>query len=359
MFKIIDGYIIKKFISTYLFIIIIFLAIGIIFDFVERLDDFIKHEAPNDKIFKDYYLIGFIPWLINLLTAFFTFLAFIYFTSRMAANTEIIAILSSGVSYYRLMFPYFISALIIVLFSLFLNFFILPYSNQVRFDFIAKYVDPYRNTDDNIHRQIAPGIYMFMSRYDTYENMGSDFSLEKFEDGKLVSKLMADRITWDSTKQVWTAFRYRIRTINGIKETLETGRKMDTTLTIHPNDFNLRETFITALNFKELNQLIAKKEMEGASNINYYYIEKYKRMTTPYSIFILTIIGVSVASRKMRGGIGLNIAIGLGLSCAYILFDKIFVNVSLETNMNPLLAVWIPNIFFTLIGALMLMRAAR
>jgi lipopolysaccharide export system permease protein len=356
--KILDEYVIKKFLGTFFFAILLIVMIAVIFDFSEKIDDFIEKNAPFNAVIFDYYL-NFIPYFAVLFMPLFTFVAVIYFTSRMAYNTEIIAILSSGVSFNRLLLPYFISATIIAIFSFLLNNFVIPDSTKEMLAFEELYYKnkPATFTKINIHRQIEPGVIIYLESFNTYNNYGRKFSIEKFEKGHLVSKLLSDDIRWDSTKNKWTVRNYYIRSYEGANQTITKGVTVDTTLRITPEEFKRRDNAIQAMDLKELNEYIASQKMQGSSNIELSLVEKYKRFSVPFSTFILTLIGVSVSSRKAKGGIGMHIGIGLMLSFSYILFMQFSTQFAIGGEFNPLLAVWIPNIIFAFI-ALLLYRLA-
>jgi lipopolysaccharide export system permease protein len=358
--KIIDEYVIRKFLGTFFFAILLIVMIAVIFDFSEKIDDFIEKDAPFKAVIFDYYL-NFIPYFAVLFMPLFTFVAVIYFTSRMAYNTEIIAILSSGVSFDRLLRPYFISATIIAIFSFLLNNFVIPDSTKEMLAFEELY---YRNkpatfTKNNVHRQIEPGVIIYLESFNTYNNYGRKFSIEKFEKGKLVSKLLSDDIRWDSTKNKWTIRNYYIRDYEGTNQKITTGITIDTTLSITPEEFKRRDNAIQAMDLKELNHYISSQKMQGSSNIELSLIEKYKRFSIPFSTFILTIIGVSVSSRKAKGGIGMHIGIGLLLSFSYILFMQFSTQFAIGGIFNPLMAVWIPNIIFAFIAFLLYRLAPK
>lgn len=333
--------------GTFFFAIVLIISISVIFDFSEHIDEFIDKEAPLKAILFDYYL-NFIPYFANLFSALFTFIAVIFFTSKMAYNTEIIAILSSGISFRRLMFPYFVSALIIGMFSFALSNFIIPPANAKRLDFTQTYIKKrFINKDRNIHRQIEPGVFIYMSSWDTGSKTGYRFTLERFDEKSLVSKLSARNIRWNKNEDKWTINDYFIRNIDGEKESFEHGKKIDTTLNFGPKEFGRKKNIVEAMNYNELNDYIDQQTMRGDSNINAYKIEKYKRMANPFSTFILTLIGASLASRKIRGGMGLHLGIGLLLSFSFILFLQVSVVFATNGGMNPMLAVWLPNIVFT------------
>ncbi len=348
--KKIDLYIIKKFLGTYFFAIIIIISIAVVFDISEKIEDFIEKSAPAKAIAFDYYL-NWIPYFANLFSSLFTFIAVIFFTSKMAYNTEIIAILSSGVSFRRLMYPYFISALVIALMSFVLMAYIIPPANAIRKDFEYKYIkNPVRNTDKDIHRQIEPGLFVYMRSYNTSNDVGYKFSMERFEDGVLKSKLLSDYVKWDSTTAKWTIKNYYIRDIDSLNEVITTGASIDTTLNMYPEEFKRMQNFTETMNLPRLNDYIEQQYMQGADNVTELLIDKYSRFSYPFSTFILTLIGVALSSRKVRGGIGMHIGFGLLLSFSYILFMRFTTMFAISGSMNPLFAVWVPNIFYSIIS---------
>ncbi|MBE0655055.1 MAG: LptF/LptG family permease, partial [Bacteroidales bacterium] len=303
--KILDFYIIRKFLGTFFFSIVIILSIAVVFDFSEKIDDFIEKGAPFKAVIFDYYL-NFIPYFAVLFSPLFTFISVIYFTSRMAYNTEIIAILSSGVSFRRLMLPYMLSATVIALFAFLLSNFIIPDANKIKLDFEENYIHsrPVSFDRRNIHRQVRPGVFIYMESYSNISQTGYNFSMERFEEGELVSKLMADQVFWDTTKNIWTVRRYYIRDIDGLTETITEGDALDTALNMYPKDFSRRLNVVESMSYGELNEFIKISRMQGEVNLVSYEIEKYKRVSMPFSTFILTLIGVAVSSKKVRGGIG-------------------------------------------------------
>ena len=356
--KILDIYVIRKFLSTFLLSIALILSIVVIFDLSEKIDDFLESGAKLNVILFDYYL-NFIPYFGVLFSSLFTFLAVIYFTSRMAYNTEIIAILNSGMSFRRFMVPYFISATLIASVTFYLSDQVIPGANKVKLDFEEQYVKkrPIRFKTKDFHRQIEPGVYVYLHSYSNVSKVGYQFTIEKFEDGELVSKMVADQIRWDTAVNKWRARRYYIRTIDGLNETIVEGKQIDTTLAMHPDDFKMRLTIVETMSLKELDEFIQKQRMQGETNITSYLIERHNRIAFPFTTFILTLIGVAVSSRKMRGGIGLQIAIGVVISFTYILFMQFSKQFAIGGMLPVMAAVWLPNVFF-LIVALFLMRLA-
>ncbi|MFH0758863.1 MAG: LptF/LptG family permease [Bacteroidota bacterium] len=356
--KIIDLYVIRKFLGSFFLSIALILSIVVIFDLSEKIDDFIESGAKLNKILFDYYL-NFIPYFAVLFSSLFAFIAVIYFTSRMAYNTEIIAILGSGMSFRRLLVPYLISATLIACLSFYLSDRVIPNANKVKLDFEETFVrkKPINFKTKDFHRQIEPGIYVYMQNYSNVSKVGYNFTIEKFENGELVSKMFADQIRWDTAVNKWQARRYYIRTIDGLNETLEEGKMIDTTLSIHPDDFKIRLNIVETMSLKELDEFIKKQLMQGETNVTVYQIERHNRLSFPFSTFILTLIGVAVSSRKMRGGIGLQIAIGVVISFTYILFTQFSKQFAIGGLLPVMVAVWLPNVFF-LVVALFLFRLA-
>ncbi len=357
--KIIDWYIIRKYLGTFVYALVLIIIITIIFDISEKVDDFLEREAPLKAIVFDYYF-NFIPYFVNLFTSLFTFLAVIFFTSKMASQTEIIAILNSGMSYPRLLRPYMIASAIIAIFSFLLMGYIIPPANKVRLDFEEKYIkNAYHFRATNIHRQIEPGIYIFMESYNNFYNIGYKFSIEKFENGELKSKLISDYIKWDSVKNKWTIHSYYIRDYNGMSEKITSGSSIDTTIRLHPSEFNQRINIVEAMNNNELSRFIDNQLSSGNENVTLFLIEKYKRFAYPFSTFILAIIGLTLASKKTRGGIGLNIGLGLLFAFSYIMLMQVSTVFSINAGMNPLIAVWVPNLIYAVIAAVLYRQAAR
>ncbi len=353
--KIIDRYIIRKFIGSYFFILVLFVCIIVVFDVSEKIGKFTENNAPLSAIVFDYYL-NFIPFFINQFSPLFVFITVIFFTSRMAYNTEIVAILASGISFKRMMYPYFVSALFIAMLSLTLNLFIIPPANKDRQAFENVYIRrPYYNTAENIHLQLQPNEFVYIRHYNTFSKAADHFSLERFEGNKLVSKLTSDRAIWDSATNKWRVFNYFIRDIHEDGETFTKGEVIDTTILLSDFDLSSRDNVVQSMNHFELNEHIDRQKIRGSKAIQTAYIEKYTRVSMPFSTFILTLIGVSLSSRKVRGGIGLQIGIGIGLSFAYIFFMQF--STVLVDSLGVMLSVWMPNILFALI-ALYLYRMA-
>jgi len=358
LYKTIDVYITKKFLGTFFYAIALILSIAIVFDLAENLDEFISKDIPVHVIIFDYYM-NFIPYFANLFSPLFTFIAVIYFTSKMAYNSEIIAILSSGVSYPRLMRPYLISALILASFSYILGNYIIPPANKTLNDFRFKYIDQNRYVAErNIHRQIEPGVFIYMQSFNA-SNVGYHFTLERFDGSKLVEKLTANNIRWDSDTKKWILMNAWRRTIYDDHEVIENNiYRIDTTLNMSPDDYKMRKNEMETFTTPALKKEIKRMKMRGVRTVE-WEIEKHKRLAGPFSAFILTIIGAGLASRKIKGGLGLHLGLGLLLSFSYILFMQISTVFAISGNTPPVLAVWIPNLGYSLIAFFVFRWAAR
>jgi len=357
--KHIDAYIIGKFLGTFFFSIALILSISIVFDLSENIDKLIENDAPLKRIVFDYYL-NFIPYFANLFSGLFTFIAVIFFTSKMAFNSEIIAILSSGISFKRMMVPYLISAFIIATFSFVLGNYVIPPANKKMIEFKYDYIKAKpANRDRDIHRQIEPNIYIYLERYDASNDLGKRFSIERFEDHKLKSKLTSDNIRWDREKKTWTISNYVIRDIDGDKETIRKGSKIDSVMAMTPEEFNTQKEDVEIMNRNELINFIDQQKLRGVDSLEQYEVEQHRRTAVPFSSFILTIIGVSLASRKIRGGIGLHLGLGLLLSFSYIMFLQTTKVYALSGSITPLISMWIPNFVYAIIAFFLYKWAAK
>lgn len=359
MIKIIDWYIIKKYLGTFSFTLAIFTVIIVIFDVSEKLDDFLRHQAPLYEIIFNYYA-GFIPFYLNFLSPLINFIAVIFFTAKMADQTEIVPILSSGVSFKRFLWPYLISSTVIFLVTLIFNLFIIPETNELKIDFENTYVNPKSdNTKMYTHMQIDKNSYVYIENFDNTLKTGYKFQLEKFSGDDLKEKLVADRITWDSVKTKWVIENYSIRKIDGLKENMITGIKMDTVLDMRPKDFEIYDNIYQAMNMRELNERIDKEKIRGTGVMVDLQLEKYKRFVYPLSAYVLTLMGVSLSSRKVRGGIGLPLGLGIFLSFAYILFIQFSNMFALKGGLPPSIAVFIPNVIFGFLGVYLMIKAPK
>ncbi len=358
--KKIDWYIIRKFIVTFFIALLLIIGIVIIFDISEKINHFVENKAPLHAIVFDYYM-NFVPYFVNMFSPLFVFITVIFFTSRMAANSEIIAILSCGVSYRRMMVPYMVSALLIATLSLSLNLWIIPRANVKRINFEMKYIK-HRNSlsSNNVHYQINPGKFVSVESFSSWNNTAYDFTLEDIENNRLVKKISAEKAVWDSTLGGWRLKNYFIREYSeGLQDHVTTGAELDTVLNLTVTDFYRNKKTVETLPEEQLDKLIATQRMRGDANVMYALIEKQNRFALPFSAFILTLMGVSLSSRKRRGGIGLNIGIGIGLSFTYILFMRFSQMFVYSGALPPVVALWLPNVIFGVIAAVLYNRASK
>ncbi len=356
MFKTLDWYIIRKFLGTYVFAILLILAITVMFDINEKLDAFLK--APLEATIFDYFL-NFLPYFANQFSPLFTFIAVIFFTSKLADNSEIIAMLAAGVSFKRLLRPYMISAAVIATFTFVLSAYIIPPANIERIEYTNTYVKNKRvDYGSNIQMQVAPGKIAYMSRYDNTTKTGYKFSLETFENKKLVSRLTAQSIKWDTMYQ-WQVRKYMIRDFIGDREYIKTGERLDTIITIEPRDFLISKNDHETMTTPQLREYITRQKERGVANIKSFEIEYEKRFAMCGAAFILTIIGMSLSSKKVKGGMGVNIGIGLVLSFSYILFSTVTSTFAISGYTSPRVAMWIPNIVYSIIAVVLYLKAAK
>lgn len=359
MLKILDRYILRKFLGTFVYSISLITIIVIVFDISEKVEDFISNKVALQSIIFDFY-IYFIPFFLNLFSPLFTFIAVIFFTSKMAYQTEIVAILSSGISFKRILRPYMIGAAIIATSSLLLNTLIIPFANKHRFKFEEKYIRKrHVNNENNIHLKISKNDFIYVERYDTYDNTGYRFSMERYENEKLKIKLNSEFARWDSVTHKWQIKNYVIREINGLDETLITGNKLDTALNLTPEDFGRKLENTETMNYMELINYIKSEREKGAEGIENHEVELHRRISFPFATFILTLIGVAMSSRKVRGGIGLHIGLGLLISFSYILFMQVSTTFALSGIISPFVSVWIPNILYGILSFYLLKTAPK
>ena len=358
--KLLDWYIIKKFLGTYVFAIALIISIAVVFDFNEKQDKFMSHDAPWSAIIFDYYL-NFIPYFANLFSPLFVFIAVIFFTSKLAENSEIIAMFSTGMSFKRMLRPYMVSAAIIAVVTFGLGAYVIPKGSVTRINFEDKYYKQRKmNTARNIQLEVDSGVIAYIERFENYSNTGYRFSLDKFEGKQLVSHLTARSITYDtSAVHRWIIRDYMIREMKGMKETITKGTRIDTTLFMEPADFLIMKNQQEMLTSPQLKEYIDRQKQRGFANIKEFEIEYHKRIATSFASFILTLIGVSLSSRKTKGGMGLHLGIGLALSFSYILFQTIASTFAVNGNMPPAIAVWIPNVLYTFIAFYLYQKAPK
>ena len=362
----IDRYLIKKFIGTYFFSIVLIIAIVIVFDFNEKID---KLTTANKefgiswgRIFVDYYL-NTIPYFANLFSSLFVFISVIFFTSKLADRSEIIAMRSNGLSFKRILRPYIISAVLIGLLNLVLGAYVIPHSNKVRTDFENQYIKKRQITMvDNVQLQVDTGVIAFFSSFNINTKSGSGFSLDKFRNKKLVSHLTALRVQYDTIadrRYQWHIYNYSIRELHGMHEKITSGLELDTIIVVEPRDLlytrNQQETMTTP----EISEYIDKQRMRGSANVSTFEVEYHKRFASAFAALILTIIGVTLSCEKRKGGMGLSLGLGLALSFGYILFQTISASFATNGGWPPMLAVWIPNIIFSVVAFVLYRRTPR
>lgn len=322
----------------------------IILDLSEKIDDFIENQAPVKAVIFQFYL-NYIPFLLNLFSPLFVFLAVIFFTSKMAQRSEVVAILAGGVSYARLLVPYIITASILAVFSFNLYAWIIPRADKSRMQFENAYV---RERDNyarmKIKRQIRPGVIMTLDGFNLRDSLGFRLALEHIEGGELISKLTADKLMWNKRTQSWKIRKYRIREFDGEREYVEKGIEMDTMIPFEPEDFFIRKEDIQSFNMRELKAMVHAENMKGTGRAFLYETERHKRMASPFSIIILTVMGVSMSSKKSRGGMGSNLGIGLFISFLYLLVMQFFVAYGASGAMPAMLAAWTPNFIFSILA---------
>lgn len=356
MLKRLDKYIIGKFLGTYIFAIILILAITIMFDVNEKLDSFLK--APLKATIFDYFL-NFLPYFANQFSPLFVFIAVIFFTSKLADNSEIIAMLSTGMSFNRLLRPYILSATVIAIATFILSAYIIPPANVKRIDYTNTYVKNKRvDYGLNIQMQVAPGEIAYMSRYDNTQKTGFQFSLETFRDKKLVSRLTAQTIRYDTLDQ-WRVYNYMIRNFEGDREVITRGTRLDTIIPIQPRDFLISKNDHETMTTPALTTYIERQRQRGVANIKSFEIEYHRRIAMCAAAYILTVIGMSLSSRKVKGGMGVNIGIGLVLSFSYILFMTVTSTFAVSGITSPMVAMWIPNLIYIIIAIELYRRASR
>ena len=357
--KRLDMYIIKKFLGTFFFSIILIMSIAVVFDVTEKLDDFYEHNATLKVVIFDYYL-NFIPYFAYLFTPLFTFISVIFFTSKMANDTEIVAILASGVSFNRLMRPYFIASMVITIFAFLLGSFVIPSSTKKLIAFEKKYIEPEKVSSNarNVQMEIEKGVVLYIERYEISENTGYRFSLEKFEDKKLISRLTAESVKWDSLYH-WTLNNYVQRDFEGMREKLTRGTVMDTVIQVQPEEFFITAKEAPQLSLTELRTYIKKQKERGIGSIQAFEDEYYRRFSTAISVLVMTLIGVSLSSRKVRGCMGMNLGIGLALSGLYVIFTTMSTTFAVSGIMPTFLAVWIPNITFFTVSVFLYIKAPK
>lgn len=356
--KLIDRFILKKFLGTYAMATVLFLAVIAMFDITEKLDAFLT--APFKETILDYF-VSFIPYFALMLSPLFVFISVIFFTTKLAGNSEIIAIVSSGISFRRLLRPYMMGAAVIAALTFILSNYLIPPTNQKRIDYTNKYV---RNksvtTGIDIQLMASPGVVVYIGRFENSSKTGYRFSMDKFNGKELVSRMTAQTAVYDTTRMYhWRVKDYMIRDFDGMKETVVSGVVKDTVIPIEPKDFLIAANDQETLTTPQLSEYVEKQKMRGVANIKAFEIEKEKRMASTAAAFILTLIGLSLSAKKAKGGMGLNIGIGLALSFSYILFSTVASSFAISGLTTPFIAMEIPNVVYLLIGLYLYHRAAK
>ncbi len=356
--KILDKYILKTFLTTYFFVVIIIVLIICVIDYTEKVDNFLAGNVSKKEIFFDYYF-NLAPYWANTVSPLMIFIATVFFTSRMAARTEIVAILSTGVSFNRFMRPYLIGATLVAIMTFFLVAYIIPIANKTRIAFEQKYIKgTYYFDGRNVHIKVAPDVYAYMESYNNPTKTGYKFTMERIEGTELKQKLSADRITWDSTKTKWSITDYKIRTL-GEKETFKFGSKIDTLINLSPKDFESNYMLYETFTLDELNRHIRLFKSRGSDGIEVYLIERTQRFVTPIAVIILTLMGLILSARKSRGGVGFQVALGFMLAFVYIMFFLMSRGLAEGGNLPILLAVSLPSLLFGSITAVLYFTVPR
>lgn len=350
MLKRLDWYIIKKFLGTFFFSLLLIIIVVLVFTYSEQADNFQYNNAPDGVILKYYLTLA--PFFATLFSPTFTFIAVVFFTSKMAFNSEIIGIFSNGVSFHRLLRPYFIAAFIIAAFSFLLTNFILPATNKVKNEIHDTYIKKRKVGEQNtdIHMQLEKGLFISIGSYSIDNQKGRRVKLERFENGVMQATITASEIQWNAEKNNWILKDYHKRELYELKETLTKGKQLDTLLNLTPKEFIIQDNTTESMTLGQLYAFIKDQKTKGTNNVAEYQVKLYERLASPLATFILTLIGVSLASRKIRGGIGLHLGLGLLIAFSYLMFMRISTVIASAGTISPLLAIWLPNIIFAAIA---------
>ncbi|MEM7186896.1 MAG: LptF/LptG family permease [Bacteroidota bacterium] len=358
MLSILDKYILKKYLGTFILLLLLFIPIGITVNLAEKIDKMLAKEVPIGEILM--YYLNFTVYFANLLFPLFLFLSVIWFTSKLANNTEVIAFLSSGVSYYRFLRPYMIGATIVCIGAFFLGNYLAPVASKGYNEFTFNYLTGKKDRDQsNVYRQINDKEYIYVSYFNVEEKSGSNFTLEHFEGNQMTHKISANRIKYNVEDSTYSLFGYTKRIIGAQQDSLILFQKKDTVFTFDLEDLTPVMYVAETLNFNQLNNFIAREKAKGSNYINRYEVVRYKRWSLPVSAYILTIIAVAVSSVRRRGGMGVNLAIGIAIGMIFIFFDKIFGTMAQQSSFSPLVATWFPNLVFGALAIYLLRNAKR
>lgn len=356
--KRLDWYIIRKFLGTFFFSIVLILSIAIVFDLTEKMDDFFENQVPLREIILDYYL-PFIPYYTNMFSSLFIFISVIFFTSKLAGNSEIIAMMAAGISYHRLMLPYFVSATFLFLFSFYLGGYVIPPATGKMLNFTDKYIEHFTSENArNVQMEVEPGTVLYIESFQKRSNTGYRASLERFDGKTLTSRITADRILYDSLNY-WHLENYIRRDFEGMREQMTRGTRLDTIIPVQPYELFITAEQAQEMTNTELRDYMEKQAARGAGNIQAFETEYHKRWASPIGAFIMTLLGVTMSSKKVRGGMGKNLGIGIVLTAAYILFSTVSTTFSVNGVMSPFMSAWLPNFVFLAIGIVLYIRALR
>lgn len=353
-----DRYIIRKFLGTFFFSIVLILSIAIVFDMTEKMDNFFEHQVPLREIIVDYY-IPFIPYYMNMFSSLFIFISVIFFTSKLAGNSEIIAMQAAGMSYHRLMVPYAISAMVLFVLSFVMAGWVIPNSSARMLNFTDKYVEHFtKENARNIQMEVTPGTLLYIESFQRRSKIGYRCSVEQYEGKTLVSRTTADRIYYDSL-QYWHLDHYTKRTFDDMVESLESGVRLDIELPIYPEELFITAQEAQQMTNPELREYMDRQRARGSGNVKAFEVEYHKRWASPLGAFIMTLLGVTMSSRKVRGGMGKNLGIGIVLTAIYILFSTVSTTFSVNNVMSPFMAAWLPNLVFLAISIPLYIRASK
>lgn len=357
--KILDWYILRKYLGTFILLLLLFIPIGITVNLAEKIDKMLANEVPLIEVLK--YYLDFTVYFANLLFPLFLFLSVIWFTSKLANNTEVIAFLSSGVSYYRFLRPYIIGATIVCIGAFILGMFLAPKASKGFNEFTYEYLKKGKRDRDqtNVYRQINDNDYIYVSYFNVEKKSGNNFTLEHFDGNRMAFKISASRIAFNEKDSTYTLYNYSKRIIGEHDDRIQNRSRLDTTFTFELEDLTPVEYIAETLNFTELNDFIQKEKARGSTYINRYEVVRYKRWSLPVSAYILTIIAVAVSSVKRRGGMGVNLAIGIAIGMVFIFFDKIFGTMAEQSDFSPFIATWFPNFVFGILAVYLLRNAKR
>ncbi|HMN04296.1 MAG TPA: LptF/LptG family permease [Flavobacteriales bacterium] len=383
MFKTLDRYIIRQFLGTFFLILVLIMSIAVVFDISEKTEDFTKASATFSEIVFDYY-VNFILYYSNLFSGLLIFIAVLLFTSRMAGRSEVIAALSNGVSFPRFVRPFFVTATILTALSLYVNVFLLPHANRTRVAFEKAHIwSTYKLEENNVLREIAPGEIVYFEAVDVPKLTGYRFSLEKWQDGQLRKKLLSDRAVYDTLTGIWTVYDYMVREIpedpgpmgldrptgavvggdghreRAVAERIQRGAVLDTVIPLKMSDLGQRLDNAAAMDRKEIAEFIAKERARGGSKMAHYEVEQKQRTSYPFATYVFTLMGVGIASRKVRGGTGVHLVLGVLLTLLYVFAMKMTTVAATNSAFNTTLAVWLPNIVFGIIGLWIYWKAPK